>query len=211
MIESRVRIGRLFTAISCIVYAMRVIASLSMGRPLLSLLNWENILILVSAILFLSTTQFSLRYAIAVQTGMVGLCAIVSLITGPITPFYGLSLTILAVLLAYSYGLFAKYPKTKAFAGSCFLYIVFVLFPLKDMPTKYITALSWIFFIDAFLFCVMIFFKDSLEKLEDKEIQTHYKLIRLLEESREATDNAVRIGKAAIKELKRVGGVQHGQ
>jgi hypothetical protein len=57
-----------------------------------------------------------------------------------------------------------------------------------------------------FFFVVWFIFKDSIDKLREKEMESNERLIYLLKESRIATETAIEIGKEAIKELKKRGG-----
>jgi len=185
-------------------YIGNFLARLYMGAPLESMLDFGHVYILLYLAVFIFTARIINRVTSLLQISIIITESIISLTLNPKEWFFGAMLMILAILLAYAYGLLSTNKRYKIPLVAAAQYLAFIFIPLANNPDRYIRALQWLAFIAAFVFALWFIFKDSIERLSIKDAEARKRLYDLLGQSIWATENAMSIGEEALAELKKL-------
>ena len=195
------RIGLVFFIFSSVLYVSKITYCLIGSQPWTSLMDFDRILYLLYPILFFITIPWETTLAKLLQSGVVLFEALFSLKQDTQTPFFGLSMIIIAFLLIYKYGFVAKYPKIKISIGGICLYLLLIFIPLYNQKDKFLYGAEWLLFIGFFLFTVWFIFSDSIKKLEEKENATKDRYMKIIDEATSVAREAIELCEKEKKNL----------
>ncbi len=200
------RIGIIFGVFSFVLFIVKFIYNTLNDVSLSDFATFDNLSYFIYAFIFTVTSMKRNLFGRILQVAILFVESIFALFPDSTSPFFGMVLIVVAILLCYVYKFFVKHNMIKIMLFSIVFYFIFAFIPLENNSKKFLLAFEWELFIGTFLFLLWIIFKDSIEELKDEDKITNLKLIRLLEESRDATTEAMRLGREALDELKKVNG-----
>lgn len=198
------RVGYLLACMACITYIGNFLARLFTGAPMGPMLSFHHIHFLFYGIIFVFTANKINQWTSLIQISIIIIESMISLTLNPDEWFFGAVLMILAILLAYAYGLLSTNKKYKIPIIALAQYLSFIFIPLANNPDKYIRAFQWLAFISSFIFSLWFIFKDKIERLSIRDSEARQRLYNLLGQSMRATENAISIGEEALIELKKL-------
>ena len=174
------RIGLLFAVVFFILWAMHLASDFLRGIYFSATIEPFHLFLMFSFVLCFISTKTQYAISKVIQISIVCIAGIWTTYSDSRAMFSGLSLFFIAILLAYSYGIYNKHIKLRIVFSIVFLYIVFVLSPSCDNQNRFINAFTWIGFISAMCFAVWFIFKDQIEKLKTDEQESKERYMRIL-------------------------------
>ena len=187
------RMGIFFSIVFCIIWLAHVATDIARGLFPYTLIDITHIYLFSACIVSVISIYSNKIASSIIQILIVFISGIMSLYCGERGLFYGLSMFFVAILLAYSYGIYNKHTKLRLIMSILVLYVIFVLSPTCDNQNRFINAFAWIGFISAMCFVVWFIFKDSIEKLKDTESKSNEKYMRVLEEAISVARDAIEL------------------
>jgi hypothetical protein len=187
------RIGLVFFIFSSVLYVSKIMYCLIGSQPWNSLIDIDRLLYLSYPVLFFITIPWESTWSKILQSCIVLIEALFSLSQDPQTPFFGLSMIIIAFLLIYKYGFIAKNTKLKIGIIFISLYLLLVFIPLYNQKDKFLYGAEWLLFISFFLFTVWFIFSDSIKKLKEKESATKERYMKIIDEATSVAREAIEL------------------
>jgi Ni,Fe-hydrogenase I cytochrome b subunit len=138
---------------------------------------------LIYAILFIITTINGNKIFKIVQVLIISFESLLCLIKEPDMPFFGLSLMVVAILLAYGHGLYTVNMKYKLVATGTAIFSAFYFIHVDSILSRIMHSIEDLGFIAIELFVLWAIFKDIISKFE-------YNGKHILEVAEEATSIA---------------------
>jgi len=195
MDKLQVKIGKILCLFSLVMFISRIIPCIIIPvlfkNNIYNYMALSNFRLLLYSLLFFVSFIYINQYTKILQLLLILLESIISLNSQPISNFFGLILIIAILILFYIYGFLNENPRIKLGIIAIIIYILFILFPLKDFNNKYILAFKWILFIFTFLICLWYLSSDYINNIKNKEKEEKDKLIELLKESNSIAKDAI--------------------
>lgn len=204
--QTQARVGYLLATMAGLTYLFNMLSRLAVGASLESMLSLSQVSYLLYLAVFIFTSKVVNRATSILQVLIIGIESIVLFTFNPAEWFFGAALMIIAIFLAYAYGLFFIAKWYKVLCVALIQYLLFILIPLSTNPAKYIRAAQWVTFISVFIFALWFIFKDSIARISSQDAEAKKRLYDLLSRSMWATENAISIGQEALIELKKISG-----
>lgn len=126
-----------------------------------------------------------------------------SLYLSPGSPFFGLIMITISIILAYCYEIYNKRIILRLCCSAIFLYLLFTFVPLHSSPRKYVIGVEWVIFISVFIFVLWIIFKDSIERLQELERQNKERYMRIIEEATSVARDAIALCEEEKKKIQK--------
>lgn len=202
--KTQARVGYLFAAISGLTYLGNFLARIIAHSSLADMISIGQIYYLFYAGMFLYSSICIKPQTAILQIVIIILESLISFSLNSREWYFGAFLSIIAILLAYVYGLLSSKIEIKLPVMAIALYLIFAFIPLAGHPGRFIRAAEWLAFIAGFLFALWFIFKDLLQRLDETESVKQEKYVLLLTRATIAAEEAVGVAREAIEEVKKL-------
>ena len=195
------RMGIFFAIILGGLYILHMVAGFLHNLSLSVVIDPFHVFCLIGCIISIVTIYSHKTIAQIIQIIIISISALIALYDGSRGMFSGLSLFFIAVLLAYSYGIYNTRPQLRITVSIIFLYVAFAFCPYCDDGNKYINAAAWVGFIVAMCFAVWFIFKDQLDRHQELERQNKERYMRIIEEATSVARDAIALCEKEKKKI----------
>jgi len=175
--------GYIFASASLLTYLLNLSTRIISHAPISDMISIKALHFLIYAILFIITTINGNKIFKIVQVLIISFESLLCLIKEPDMPFFGLSLMVVAILLAYGHGLYTVNMKYKLVATGTAIFSAFYFIHVDSILSRIMHSIEDLGFIAIELFVLWAIFKDIISKFE-------YNGKHILEVAEEATSIA---------------------